>query len=172
MSASPPQHRSATLIAEQATIRTLDLPDLLPAEHRLALQDELGLAALVALDPQRRPVLSVVQLFTASEWALLGALLSQYPDFCPYEVLLAHFHYYSAVTEQKIERMREQLSEAQEEGTWDVLMRPARNVLSRVRIKLRSFGVAIVPLLETGYLLQPSKDTWHGAGHRDRKAHG
>jgi hypothetical protein len=168
--AGPPQHRSAALIPEQAAIRTLDLPDLLPAEHRLALADEIGLAALVALDQERRPRLVAVQLFTASEWALLAALLSEYPDFCPYEVMLAHFHYYTAVTEQKIERMREHLSEAQEEGTWDVLMRPVRNVLSRVRSKLRSFGIAIVPLLETGYLLQPTRDTWHG--QRERKAHG
>jgi hypothetical protein len=32
-------------------------------------------------------------------------------------------------------------------------MRPVRNVLSRTRLKVRSFGIEISSILETGYVL-------------------
>ncbi len=39
------------------------------------------------------------------------------------------------------------------EGIWDQEMRPVRNVLSRTRLKMRTFGFDISSILETGYIL-------------------
>ena len=57
------------------------------------------------------------------------------------------------ITEATIERSRVRLQEAQDEGLWDYTMRPVRNVLSRTRLKMRSVGVEIASILETGYVL-------------------
>jgi hypothetical protein len=38
-------------------------------------------------------------------------------------------------------------------GTWDHEMRPLRNVLSRTRLKIKDFGMDILSILETGYIL-------------------
>ena len=146
--------RRRALIPENAPIHTLDLPDLLPAGQRLAVQDETSLLALLSRDQEGQPVLLAVQLFTRTEWSLLVALLEQSPEYCPYEVLLAHFTY-TTPTERQVERIRQQLYAARDEGSWDLVMRPARNALSRVRFKLRPFGIGIVSLLELGYILLP-----------------
>jgi len=74
--------------------------------------------------------------------------------FCPYEVLLAHFSYHR-VTEQVIERMRRRWYAAQEEGVADSVLRPVRNVLSRVRLKVQAMGLDVVSLLDLGYQLLP-----------------
>jgi len=47
--------------------------------------------------------------------------------------------------------------EAHESGEWDALMCPMRNVLSRLRLKLRPFGIEIVSLVEVGYALVPAR---------------
>ncbi len=57
------------------------------------------------------------------------------------------------VTETAVARCRERLQEAQESGVWDQEMRPVRNVLSRTRLKTRTFGIEISSILETGYIL-------------------
>jgi hypothetical protein len=58
------------------------------------------------------------------------------------------------VTETTVARCRELLEEAQEEGVWDQEMRPVRNVLSRARLKMHSFGIDIISVHETGYMLK------------------
>ncbi|TMD42709.1 MAG: hypothetical protein E6I90_12525, partial [Chloroflexi bacterium] len=90
--------------------------------------------------------------FTNSEICVLKPLLESYPHFCPYEVLLANFNS-GNVTEQAVDRCRERLQEAQEAGDWDQEMRPVRNVLSRTRLKMQTFGIDIFSILETGYVL-------------------
>ena len=97
------------------------------------------------------------QQFTAGEMSVLMPLLEAFPYYCPYEVLLASFQY-GNVTEATDERCRQHLQEAQEEGIWDQEMRPMRNVLSRARLKLRSLGIEISTILETGYILKNVPD--------------
>ena len=53
----------------------------------------------------------------------------------------------------KLSQLVGQLHEAQLEGVWDQEMRPVRNVLSRTRLKMRTFGIEIASILETGYVL-------------------
>src|SRR2546427_12851963 len=92
------------------------------------------------------------QQFPNREIFVLKPLLESYPHFCPYEVLLASFNS-GNVTEQAVDRCRERLQEAQEAGDWNQEMRPVRNVLSRTRLKMQTFGIDIFSILETGYVL-------------------
>ncbi len=129
------------------------MPELLPDGHTLAMNVLLGTLSLIAKDSNLPyPRMVAEQQFTLSELSLLLPLLNSHPHYCPYEVLLANFNHRS-ITETTIERSRKRLQEAQDEGVWDQEMRPVRNVLSRTRIKMRSFGVEIASILETGYVL-------------------
>ena len=113
----------------------------------------LGTLSLIARDESLPyPRLVAEQQFTMSEMSLLLPLLAAFPSYCPYEVMLASFDH-RLITEATIERCRQHLQEAQEEGLWDHKMRPVRNVLSRTRLKMRCFGVEISSILEIGYCL-------------------
>jgi hypothetical protein len=127
------------------------LQGLLPTGHILALNVPLGTLAYLIYN-QDRPQMVMEQQFTSSEVSVLLPLLESYPYYCPYEVLLASFNT-GRVTEESIERCRRRLQEAEEEGVWDQEMKPVRNILSRTRIKLRSFRIEISSILETGYIL-------------------
>ncbi len=149
-------------LPDDPEIHYLDLVGLLPEAHRLALQPDLGLVACLYADAEGVPCLQHVQWFTPIEMALVLAIVEQYPHYCPYEVRLSHFTS-TRVSERVIERMRQQAYEARESGEWDALMRPMRNVLSRIRLKLRPFGIEIVSLVEVGYALVPAR-------HKGREA--
>jgi hypothetical protein len=129
------------------------LEELLPAGQTLALNVLLGTLSLIAYNIEMPyPRMMAEQQFTLSEQSLLLPLLNSHPHYCPYEVLLASFNH-RTVSDTTIERCRRQLHEAQLEGVWDQEMRPVRNVLSRTRLKMRTFGIEIASILETGYVL-------------------
>ena len=134
------------------SIRHFSLQDALPAGHTLALNMELGTLSYISSGGEV-PQLLVQQQFTASELSILLPLLDSYPYYCPYEVLFASF-YNGDVTEMIVARCRQRLQNSLEIGTWDQEMRPVRNVLSRTRLKLRTFGVNITSILETGCILR------------------
>lgn len=127
------------------------LQGVLPSGHLLAVNPMLGTFSYIVND-DHHPRLVLQQQFTAGEMSVLMPLLEAYPYYCPYDTLLASFQY-GSVTETTIARCHEHLQEAQEEGIWDQEMRPMRNVLSRARLKLRTFGIEISTIVETGYIL-------------------
>ncbi|MDQ2904266.1 MAG: hypothetical protein M3Y81_12000 [Chloroflexota bacterium] len=132
-------------------INHFPLKDLLPAGHMLALNTSLGTLSQLSCD-ESGPRLIAEQQFTTSEVCVLLPLLKSYPHYCPYEILLASFNS-GNVTEQLIASCRQRLQDAQLNGVWDQEMRPVRNVLSRTRLKLHTFGIDIFSILETGYVL-------------------
>ncbi|HEV2581168.1 MAG TPA: hypothetical protein VGT44_09990 [Ktedonobacteraceae bacterium] len=132
-------------------IRHYSLDELLPPGQTLALNVLLGTLSLIANDSPY-PRMVAEQQFTSSELSLLVPLLNSHPHYCPYEVLLASFNH-RVITEVTVDRCRKRLHEAQLEGIWDQEMRPVRNVLSRTRLKMRSFSIEIASILETGYVL-------------------
>jgi hypothetical protein len=144
------------MMKPQDDIRYFCLQGLLSEQTVLAFNPALGSLCLLASSAEEtpQPRLLAEQLFTESECCVLLPVLEAHPHFCPYEVLLAHFTA-KHVTPAVIMRCRKQLNEAFSKGTWDFEMRPVRNVLSRTRLKLRVFGITVVSLLETGYLLRP-----------------
>jgi hypothetical protein len=128
------------------------LQDALPPGHTLALNTRLGTLSYLSIDENEQPRMLAQQQFSQSELSLLRPLLEHYPQYCPHEVMFANF-YNGTVTEQTIARARSRLQEAAEYGTWDHEMRPVRNVLSRTRLKLKDFGMDVLSILETGYML-------------------
>jgi hypothetical protein len=162
---SPPRGTSAASALEQAreghsdeVFRYFSLAGSLPEGRTLVLNSQIATLSLIINDPER-PRMLAQQQFTTSELSLLLPLLELFPHYCPYEVMFASF-YNGAITDETVERCRLQLQEAWDAGVWDVQMRPVRNVLSRVRFKMRSFGIDVVSILETGYILmiKPQKE--------------
>lgn len=140
-----------TKTQDAETIRYFTLQGALPDGQTLVMNTALGTLSLLS-NGDVLPRLLIQQQFTASELSLLLPLLEQFPHYCPYEVMFASF-YNGGVTEATIEHCRHQLQDALEAGCWDHQLRPVRNVLSRIRFKLRGFGLDIISILETGYIL-------------------
>jgi hypothetical protein len=146
--------RDTTTINKLDTEQILyfDLQGALPEGHTLALNTRLGTLSYLYIAEGKWPRMLVQQQFTNSELSLLRPLLEHYPHYCPHEVMFANF-YNGSATEKTIARARERLQEALDYGTWDHEMRPVRNVLSRTRLKIKDFGIDILSILETGYML-------------------
>jgi hypothetical protein len=157
----PPRGKSAkaygTTTQDAEIIRYFPLQGVLPEGQTLVLNTALGTLSLLSKG-DTLPRLLIQQQFTSSELSLLLPLLEQFPHYCPYEVMFASF-YNGVITEETIERCRVQLQEALEDGCWDQQLRPVRNVLSRIRFKLRGFGLDIMSILETGYILMVTSRT-------------
>lgn len=157
----PPKGKSArafvTTTRDAEIIRYFTLQGALQEGQTLVLNTALGTLSLLS-NGDTTPRLLIQQQFTASELSLLVPLLEQFPHYCPYEVMFASF-YNGIITEDTIERCRIQLQEALEAGCWDQQMRPVRNVLSRIRFKLRGFNLDIISILETGYILMITSRT-------------
>jgi len=130
-----------TTTQDAAIIRYFPLQGTLPEGQTLVMNTALGTLSLLS-NGDVMPSLLIQQQFTASELSLLLPLLEQFPHYCPYEVMFASF-YNGVITEATIERCRIQLQNAVEDGCWDQQLRPVRNVLSRIRFKLRGFGLDI-----------------------------
>ncbi|HBE26495.1 MAG TPA: hypothetical protein DDW33_12510 [Ktedonobacter sp.] len=148
------EEKTARNNVEQVThgIRHFSLQDAFPAGHTLALNLTLGTLSYLS-SVGEKPQLLAQQQFTASEMSILLPLLDSYPYYCPYEVLYASF-YNGDVTDLIVAHCRQRLQMALESGTWDQEMRPVRNVLSRTRLKLRTFGLNVSSILETGCILR------------------
>ncbi len=127
------------------------LKGILPDGHVLVLNTVLGTLSQLAVSDDG-PELIRQQQFTESEVSILLPLFKSFPHYCPYEEILAYFGS-THVTEQSIDRARLRLQEAQLAGIWDIELRSLRNVLSRARLKIHTFDVDIVAILETGYVL-------------------
>ncbi len=157
----PPKGKSAKAFVpttqDAETIRYFTLQGALQEGQTLVLNTALGTLSLLS-NGDTMPRLLIQQQFTASELSLLIPLLEQFPHYCPYEVMFASF-YNGIITEDTIERCRIQLQEALEAGCWDQQLRPVRNVLSRIRFKLRGFNLDIISILETGYILMITSRT-------------
>jgi hypothetical protein len=135
-------------------MQALSVPDVLPGV--LVLHRSLGVLVHLTCE-QDTPCLLWAQRFTENEQLVLLPLFDWHPDYCPLEAMLASFS--GSTGEQAIERARKQLYAAMDAGEVELLLRPMRNVLSRVRIKLREAGIEIATLVSLGYLLKPVRRT-------------
>lgn len=140
------------LALTEKALEEFALDEILQGGKLTIVRQHLG-AIIVCQDAQGKVI--AVHPFTEQEATTLLCLLKNYPHHTPYEVLYATFYNGDLTTERTIERTRKFLYEAMEEGTWDKEIRPLRNVLSRIRQKTKTFGVDILSILETGYILMP-----------------
>ena len=165
--ASPPPPPGYRLFKETQRCEAGDilhkvLPGLLPEGHRLAVHCRLGIVTVMTceLEEVRTGTLAHLahqQSFTPTELSLLLSLIESYPDYCPNEVLLAHYTYgeWRPLTTEEVAAARKRLRKAEQAGTAEDLLLPLRNLLSRTRLTLHSVGLTITSLLETGYQLMP-----------------
>ncbi|GHO49196.1 hypothetical protein [Ktedonospora formicarum] len=132
------------------------LEGLFPPATTLIFNPILGTLLLLAIQAKggtNIPVLVKEEQFTTAEICVLLPILQSFPYYCSYATLLASLNW-GRVTESTTAQAHERLQEATEAGTWDAEMRPVRNLLSRVRPKLRRCGIEIASILETGYMLK------------------
>ncbi|HZU66156.1 MAG TPA: hypothetical protein VFA09_02660 [Ktedonobacteraceae bacterium] len=149
---SKERNTASSIKQNDGRFRYFSMQGALPPGHVLVLNTLSGTLSYLGRRDGERARLIAQQQFTFSEMSLLLPLLEAYPHYCPHEVIYARF-YNSNVTEEIITQYRERLQNALESGTWEREMRPMRNVLSRVRLKVRPFGMSITSILETGYML-------------------
>ena len=129
--------------------RVFSLPGVLPAGHVLVLNTHpysLSTFVLTQLSPEGYGLVAQ-EVVTELEMYVLVALLEAYPHYCPYEVLQA------AITDEAISHARTTVYRAAERRTLDRAMKPVRNILSRCRAKLHTFGIDIRSLHGEGYIL-------------------
>lgn len=159
--------RRAPMAGEHRIVHYI-LSDLLPPGHILALNRDLAVLSYLAIQTEEEswPHLLVQEQFSHSEERILFPLLENYPHFCPHEALIACY-FTGQITDAGLERYRLRLQEARFAGVWDHEMRPVRNVLSRVRVRLRKFGIEISSILETGYMLKPAEERLREKGKTD-----
>jgi len=141
--------------AEQESIQYYVLEGLFPATHVFALNLTLGTFLHLYWEEQLPyPLVLGEQQLTERERDLLRPRLSHYPQFTPYEFIYASFYQgYDHLTEQRITEAQARLDLLREEKLWDAKMRPIRNVMARLRLKVREVGLETVNMLETGYML-------------------
>ena len=141
--------------AEQESIQYYVLGGLFPPTHSFVLNLALGTFLHLYWEEEfPYPLVLGEQQLTERERDLLRPLLAHYPQFAPYEVIHASFHEgYDRLSEQRITEAQARLDLLREEKLWDADMRPIRNVMARLRLKVREVGLDTVNMLETGYML-------------------
>ena len=142
----------STLGRDNDTILHFSLQDALPEGHMFALNTALGTFSYLFVS-DGIPRLKGQQQFTRGEMSMFLPLLESYPYYCPYEMLFASF-YNNDTHEELVEKCRNRLQKAFDDGVWDQEMRPVRTLLSRTRFKARALGIDILSILETGYILR------------------
>src|SRR5450631_4434954 len=116
-----------------------------PPGASLILAMEQGIVTLLTEN-----TITEQQILSPSEMYIVAALLDNYPDYCPHEVML------SAMTGKSLERCRERVLWGLNEGAIDIVMHPVRNLLARCRMKLTPFDLQVKSMLNTGYIVVSS----------------
>ncbi len=148
-------HEQSTLSEDQGPIQYYVLEGLFPPTHVFALNLALGTLIHLYQDEQTPyPLILGEQQCTERERDLLRPLLVYYPQWVPYEVIhVSYFQGFDHLSEQLIAQAQARLETLREEKLWDAEMKTMRNVMARLRLKLREVGLDTVNMLETGYLL-------------------
>jgi hypothetical protein len=121
----------------------------------LVIHPQLGLITLLGRSAQPVPRMYAQDQFTKKELHLFWPLIDAFPGLCSHEQLYASFHTFpTSPTSEEVKRARLRLQEALQRGLLDHEMRQVRNVLSRIRFKLREFGIELLSIPEHGYLLE------------------
>lgn len=119
------------------------LPGLLPDNHTLIVNSAIRTATLFRNEESGGAHIVTQHLFSRNGMRVLVPLLQVYPDYCPYEILLASLFPIS------IDQCRTLLQEE-----WEVAVRPVRRAIGGIMTGLRSFDLQVISLRGMGYLLK------------------
>lgn len=150
-----PHDKQSSSAEAQESIQYYMLEGLFPPTHSFVLNPALfTFLHLYWEEPLPYPLILGEQQLTERECDLLQPLLAHYPQFAPYEIIHAsYFEGFDRLSEQLITQAQARLDLLREEKLWDAEMRPIRNVMARLRLKMREVGLDTVNMLETGYML-------------------
>jgi hypothetical protein len=121
----------------------LSLAGLLPEHHTLVLNPAKRIVILLYNKPDGEASIVTEHKFSPSSMRVLIPLLQSYPNYCPYEVLLAHLYPIS------VEDGRTQLQEAREPT-----MRPLRRAIGTIMAALHPFRLRVCSIRSVGFVLQ------------------
>ena len=146
------RHESITDISSLSAAESV-LQSLIPSTYKAELNAHVRMLSLLST---HTPHILAQQQFTKNEWSLLLTLLSFYPYYAPYEVLLA------SLTSLSPAACRTRLQSAQQAGV-KILKRelkPVHRALSGVRAKLNILcpSLKISLIREVGYVLTSSQN--------------
>lgn len=122
-----------------------DVSSLIP-NHKLIC--DAAQRVLLLQDRGSGEIVGITAL-TYSEYRFINVLLRNFPAYSPLE------HFLVVLSPSSPEQARALLMRAEHDGTFDTVVRPIRNIITRCRVKLRRLGIEIKSLLLTGYLLCP-----------------
>ena len=124
------------------------LPGLLPEDHILIVNTSIRTATLVQYEASGGTPNVTQHVFSRNGIRVFVPLLQAYPDYCPYDVLLASLFPIS------IDQRRMLLQKE-----WEVAIRPVRRAIGGIMTGLQSFGLEVISLRGLGYLLKRLSDT-------------
>ncbi|GLV61139.1 hypothetical protein KDH_79550 [Dictyobacter sp. S3.2.2.5] len=135
------------LIQDHRRYRNYQVHDVLPASCLLTCDDHIRTMTLLCPNCDGFVCITEQQSFTDVEYALLHLLLQSYPDYCPYADLLA------CQSGEPLDQCQWVMNRALDQGDIKEVLKPVRCHLSRMRGKLRPFGLDVVSELTCGYVL-------------------
>ena len=121
----------------------LSLTGLLPPDQQLVINPLIRTATLFSYTSQGDARIVAQQQFSPNGMRVLIPLLEAYPNYCPYEALLA------ALFSLTVEEARSQLREIKE-----VALRSVRRAVGTLSTALHAFGLRVQSVRSTGYLLE------------------
>jgi hypothetical protein len=121
----------------------LSLAGLLPADQKLVINPTMRAATLFSYTPDGEAQIVARQQFSPNGMRVLVPLLQAYPNYCPYETLLA------SLFSLTLDEARRQLREIRE-----IALRSVRRAIGSLAAGLRAFGLRVRSVRSTGYLVE------------------
>lgn len=148
-------------MAATERFRIFTLPHLLPEGHSLILNRasyRFGVYILTELAAEAESEIVAQEVMSELEMLAILELLQCYPDYCPYEILLA------TISGKTSDEARAIVNRAIETQTMNRALRLLRNVLLKCRGILHTFKLDIANVHRLGYQLVVLKEctTSHG----------
>lgn len=121
----------------------LPLAGLLPDNQKLVINPPIRTATLFSYTPEGEARIVAQQQFSPNGMRVLVPLLAAYPNYCPYETLLA------SLFSLTLDEARRQLREIKE-----IALRSVRRAIGSLATGLRAFGLRVRSVRSTGYLVE------------------
>jgi hypothetical protein len=140
---SPPANGHHQPEDQPGSLLHLPLAGLLPDNQKLVINPTARTAILFAQTSPGEADVVTVQQFSPNGMRVLIPLLQAYPNYCPYETLLAHLFSLS------LDEARRQLREIRK-----IVLRSVRRAIGSLATALGAFGLRVRSVRDTGYLVE------------------
>ena len=121
----------------------LTLERLLATNQTLVVNPSIRTVTLISSSVDGEAEIIAQQQFSPNGMRVLIPLLQAYPDYCPYEVLLASLCSFS------LDEARRQL-----QNMWVIAIRQVRRAINSLKAGLAALGLRVRTILHAGYLVE------------------